>query len=194
MVVPQAILAEMPWQRCQFHFMRNGMAHVLKIAMRAEIASALRRVMAANNHCTARTSTKMRVAGVLSAFVELSGWGDPPYLSQAQSDRRFGSCWRMHRLISVHCPRPPWLKTRIQYAEYQLIRWQSSDRCRSPEYRGPGWESAPSPPFAGSTDRAPLEARHPLASESAPDFRKAGPLLARPRQGCLAPAPRLQRR
>jgi transposase-like protein len=40
----QAVLAGVPWQRCQFHLMQNAMAHVPKIAMRTEVANDLRRV------------------------------------------------------------------------------------------------------------------------------------------------------
>jgi transposase-like protein len=44
----QAVLTGVPWQRCQFHLMQNAMAHVPKIAMRAEVASDLRRVFDAD--------------------------------------------------------------------------------------------------------------------------------------------------
>ena len=40
----QAVLAGVRWQGCQFHLMQNAMAHALKIGMRAEVASDLRRV------------------------------------------------------------------------------------------------------------------------------------------------------
>jgi transposase-like protein len=38
----QAVLAGIPWQRCQSHLMQNAIAHVPKIAMRAEVAGNLR--------------------------------------------------------------------------------------------------------------------------------------------------------
>jgi putative transposase len=44
----QAVLAGVPWQRCQFHLIQNAMAHVPKIAMRAEVAGDLRRVFDAD--------------------------------------------------------------------------------------------------------------------------------------------------
>jgi putative transposase len=44
----QAVLAGVPWQRCQFHIMQNAMAHVPKVAMRAEVAGELRRVFDAD--------------------------------------------------------------------------------------------------------------------------------------------------
>ena len=40
--------AETHWQRCQFHLMQNAMAHVPKVAMRAEVAGDLRRVFDAD--------------------------------------------------------------------------------------------------------------------------------------------------
>ncbi len=44
----QATLAGVPWQRCQFHTIRNAMAHVTKVAMRSEIARDLCRVFDAD--------------------------------------------------------------------------------------------------------------------------------------------------
>ena len=40
----QAVMAGVPWQRCQFHTIRNAIAHVPKVAMRSEVARDLRRV------------------------------------------------------------------------------------------------------------------------------------------------------
>lgn len=34
----QAVMAGLPWQRCQFHTIRNAIAHVPKVAMRSEVA------------------------------------------------------------------------------------------------------------------------------------------------------------
>ncbi len=44
----QAVLTGVPWQRCQFHLMQNAMAHVPKVAMKAEVAADLRRVFDAD--------------------------------------------------------------------------------------------------------------------------------------------------
>ncbi len=40
----QAILPAAPWQRCQFHLMRNAMAYVPKMGMKSDVAQGLRRV------------------------------------------------------------------------------------------------------------------------------------------------------
>ena len=45
----QAALPGVPWQRCQFHLMQNAMAHVPKVAMRSEVAQAMRRVFNAED-------------------------------------------------------------------------------------------------------------------------------------------------
>jgi len=57
----QAVLAGVAWQRCQFHHMQNGMAHVPKIGMRAEIASDPRRVFDADE--PAEAERQLRDAG-----------------------------------------------------------------------------------------------------------------------------------
>lgn len=40
----EAVLAGVAWQRCQFHLMRNAMAHVPKIGQRSEVAQELRTI------------------------------------------------------------------------------------------------------------------------------------------------------
>jgi len=44
----QAVFNEGSCQRCQFHLMRNAMAHALKVAMRPEIAGNIRRFFEAD--------------------------------------------------------------------------------------------------------------------------------------------------
>ena len=44
----QAVFNEASCQRCQFHLMRNAMAHALKVAMRPEIAGNIRRFFEAD--------------------------------------------------------------------------------------------------------------------------------------------------
>ena len=50
----QAELTGVPWQRCQFHLQRNASAHVPKIAMRREVARALRSIFNASDRDEAR--------------------------------------------------------------------------------------------------------------------------------------------
>ncbi len=59
----QAVLAGVPWQRCQFHLMQNAIAHVPKIGMQAEIASDLRRVFDADE--TAEAERRLRMTNGL---------------------------------------------------------------------------------------------------------------------------------
>jgi len=50
----KAILPGTPWQRCQFHLMQNAMAYVPRIAMRTEVAQAIRRVFNADDQTQAQ--------------------------------------------------------------------------------------------------------------------------------------------
>lgn len=70
----QAVLAGVPWQRCQFHRMQNAMAHVPKIAMRAEVAADLRRVFAAGEPAEAERRLRDVAARYQKAAPQLAAW------------------------------------------------------------------------------------------------------------------------
>jgi putative transposase len=54
----QAVMTGVPWQWCQFHTIRNAMAHVPKVAMRSEMARDLRRVFDADEPAEAERRLK----------------------------------------------------------------------------------------------------------------------------------------
>jgi len=58
----QAVMAGAPWQRCQFHTIRNAMAHAPKEAMRSEVARDLRRVFDADEPAEAEPRLKDVIA------------------------------------------------------------------------------------------------------------------------------------
>jgi transposase-like protein len=58
----QAVMAGVPWQRCQFHTIRNAMAYVPKVAMHSEVARELRRVFDADEPAEAERRLKDIVA------------------------------------------------------------------------------------------------------------------------------------
>jgi len=70
----QATLAGVPWQRCQFHTIRNAMAHVTKVAMRSEIARDLRRVFDADEPAEAERRLKDIVARYQKTAPQLAAW------------------------------------------------------------------------------------------------------------------------
>ena len=49
----QALVPSVPWQRCQCHLQRNAQAYVPKVAMRAEVAQAIRDIFNAPNRAEA---------------------------------------------------------------------------------------------------------------------------------------------
>ena len=70
----QAVMAGVPWQRCQFHTIRNAMAHVPKVAMRAEVARDLRRVFDADEPAEAERRLKDVVARYQKPAPQLAAW------------------------------------------------------------------------------------------------------------------------
>ena len=70
----QAVLAGVPWQRCQFHLMQNAMAYVPKIAMRAEVAGDLRRVFDADEPAEAERRLRDVVARYQKTAPQLAAW------------------------------------------------------------------------------------------------------------------------
>jgi len=70
----QAVMAGVPWQRCQFHTIRNAMAHVPKVAMRAEVARDLRRVFDADEPAEAERRLKDVIARYQKTAPQLAAW------------------------------------------------------------------------------------------------------------------------
>jgi putative transposase len=70
----QAVLAGVPWQRCQFHLMQNAMAHVPKVAMRAEVAGDLRRVFDADEPSEVQRRLQDVVTRYQKTAPQLAAW------------------------------------------------------------------------------------------------------------------------
>jgi putative transposase len=70
----EAVLPGVPWQRCQFHVMQNAMAHVPKMAMKAEVAADLRRVFDADDAAEAQRRIQDVVARYRKAAPQLADW------------------------------------------------------------------------------------------------------------------------
>ena len=72
----QAELTGVPWQRCQFHLQRNASAHVPKIAMRREVARALRSIFNAPDREEARRRVQLVVESYRKSAPKLAAWID----------------------------------------------------------------------------------------------------------------------
>jgi putative transposase len=70
----QAVLTGVPWQRCQFHLMRNAMAHAPKVAMRPEIAGDIRRVFDADEPAEAERRLREVVTRYRKTAPQLAVW------------------------------------------------------------------------------------------------------------------------
>jgi transposase-like protein len=70
----QAVLTGVPWQRCQFHLMRNAMAHAPKVAMRPEIAGDVRRVFDADEPAEAERRLREVVTRYKKTAPQLAAW------------------------------------------------------------------------------------------------------------------------
>ena len=70
----QAVLSGVPWQRCQFHLMRNAMAHAPKVAMRPEIAGDIRRVFDADEPAEAERRLREVVTRYKKTAPQLAAW------------------------------------------------------------------------------------------------------------------------
>jgi transposase-like protein len=70
----QAVLTGVPWQRCQFHFMRNAMAHAPKVDMRPEIAGDIRRVFDADEPAEAERRLREVVTRYQKPAPQLAVW------------------------------------------------------------------------------------------------------------------------
>jgi transposase-like protein len=72
----QAELAGVPWQRCQFHLQQNVVAFVPHVAMRKEVAAALRSIFTAPDRAEADRRLKTIVAGYAEHYPKLADWID----------------------------------------------------------------------------------------------------------------------
>jgi len=72
----QAELTGVPWQRCQFHLQQNASAHVPKIAMRREVARALKSIFNAPDHDEARRRLQLVVESYRKSAPKLAAWID----------------------------------------------------------------------------------------------------------------------
>jgi transposase-like protein len=72
----QAELTGVPWQRCQFHLQRNATAHVPKVAMRREVARALRSIFNAPDRNEARRRLQLTVESFRESAPKLAAWID----------------------------------------------------------------------------------------------------------------------
>jgi putative transposase len=71
-----SVFASVPWQRCQFHLIRNAFAHVPKQSMRAEVARDLRSILDAPDRGEAKRRTDIVVAKHRKAAPHLADWID----------------------------------------------------------------------------------------------------------------------
>ena len=69
-----ATLSGIPWQRCQFHTIRNAMAHAPKVSMRADVSQDLRRVFDAGDEPEATRRLKQIIARYQKPAPALATW------------------------------------------------------------------------------------------------------------------------
>ena len=69
-----ATLSGIPWQRCQFHTIRNAMAHAPKASMRADVSQDLRRVFDAGDEPEATRRLKQMIARYQKPAPALATW------------------------------------------------------------------------------------------------------------------------
>jgi len=70
----RAVLGGVPWQRCRLHLQHNASAHVPKVAMRAEVAAAIREVFAAPDRAEADRRLKQTAARYAKTAPKLAAW------------------------------------------------------------------------------------------------------------------------
>jgi len=70
----QAVMAGVPWQRCQFHTIRNAIVQAPKFPMRSEVARDLRRVFDADEPAEAERRLKDVVARYQKTAPQLAAW------------------------------------------------------------------------------------------------------------------------
>ncbi len=72
----QATLPSVPWQRCQYHLQQNAQAYVPKVAMRAEVAQAIRDVFNAPNQQEADRLLALMVTRYQEIAPALAQWAE----------------------------------------------------------------------------------------------------------------------
>jgi len=71
-----ATMPSVPWQRCQFHLQQNAQAYVPKVAMRTEVAGAIRNVFNAPDRAEADRQLKLMVDRYREHAPNLSAWAE----------------------------------------------------------------------------------------------------------------------
>ena len=69
-----ATLSGIPWQRCQFHAIRNAMAHSPEASMRADVSHDFRRVFDAGDEPEATRRLKQMIARYQKPAPALASW------------------------------------------------------------------------------------------------------------------------
>jgi len=69
-------MPSVPWQRCQFHLQRNAQAYVPKVAMRAEVAEAIRNIFNAPDRAEADRQLKILMDRYRDSVPQLAEWAE----------------------------------------------------------------------------------------------------------------------
>ena len=72
----QATLPSVPWQRCQFHLQQNAQAFVPKVAMRREVAAAIRAIFNAPSRDEAERQLGQFVERYRKTAPRLAAWAE----------------------------------------------------------------------------------------------------------------------
>lgn len=72
----QAVLPNVPWQRCQFHLMQNAMHHVPKVELRKPVAQDLRNIFNAKDLATATEELQRFVARYEETAPKIATWAE----------------------------------------------------------------------------------------------------------------------
>jgi len=72
----QAVLPNVPWQRCQFHLMQNAMHHVPKVELRKPIAQDLRNIFNAKDLADATEELQRFVARYQETAPNIATWAE----------------------------------------------------------------------------------------------------------------------
>ena len=70
----ESLFPGVPWQRCQFHLIRNAMAYVPKMSMRREVAADLRTIFNAADRPEAERRLKLMIQRYQDTAPKLAAW------------------------------------------------------------------------------------------------------------------------
>lgn len=70
----KAVLAGVPWQRCQFHLQQNAMHYVPKVSLRKQVAADIRNIFDAPDRTAADRLLKQTVAKYHKSAPKLAAW------------------------------------------------------------------------------------------------------------------------